>query len=158
MRAVVQRVSSASVKADGGTGGEIARGLVVLVGVARGDTPADCVWLARKIVALRIFPEETSGTADGPGGPMNQSVADIDGEILVVSQFTLHARVNKGTRPSYNDAAPPDAARPLYDEFVLQLQIALGRPIQTGTFGAMMTVSLVNNGPVTILIDTRRRD
>ncbi len=166
MRAVIQRVASASVRTAEGTTGEIGPGLVVLVSVARADTSDDCTWLAQKIVRLRIFP----GAEAGPGDPsttlragggareMSRSVADTAGEILVVSQFTLHASVRKGTRPSFNDAAPPQAAEPLYEEFILQLQTALGRRVQTGRFGAMMRVALVNDGPVTLIVDTRDRD
>jgi D-aminoacyl-tRNA deacylase len=150
MRAVIQRVTCASVKTEDGLAGEIGPGLLVLLGIARDDTPADCTWLARKIVKLRIFSD-----ADGQ---MNRDVADRGGEILVVSQFTLHASVRKGTRPSFNDAARPGLALPLYEEFVLQLQTALGRRVQTGRFGALMKVSLVNDGPVTLLIDTKTRE
>jgi len=150
MRAVLQRVTSAGVRTADGFAAEIGPGLLVLLGVANGDTAEDCAWLARKVVALRIFADDA--------GQMNRSVAETGGGILVVSQFTLHASVRKGARPSYNDAAPPELARPLYDEFVLQLQTALGRPVQTGRFGAMMQVSLVNDGPVTILIDTKTRE
>jgi D-tyrosyl-tRNA(Tyr) deacylase len=138
------------VKTDDGLSGEIGPGLLVLLGIAKDDTPADCTWLAQKIVKLRIFSD-----ADGQ---MNRDVTDRGGEILVVSQFTLHASVRKGTRPSYNDAARPELALPLYEEFVLQLQTALGRRVQTGRFGALMKVSLVNDGPVTLLIDTKTRE
>ena len=150
MRAVIQRVSSASVKTPEGVTGEIAAGLLVLLGIARDDTPDDCTWLSEKIVKLRIFPDDA--------GQMNRSVAETGGGILVVSQFTLHASVRKGSRPSFNDAAKPEQAIPLYEEFLLQLQTAFGRRVQTGTFGAMMKVALVNDGPVTILIDTKARD
>ena len=157
MRAVIQRVQSAGVSIDGADCARIDRGLLVLVGVARGDTPADGTWLARKIAQLRIFPEEAAGPESGPAAVMNRSVIDIGGGVLVVSQFTLHARVDKGTRPSYHEAAGPEVARPLYDEFILHLQTALGRLVQAGRFGAMMKVSLVNDGPVTIVIDTQGR-
>jgi D-tyrosyl-tRNA(Tyr) deacylase len=150
MRAVIQRVSSASVKAGDEVSGEIGPGLLVLVGIARDDTSDDCAWLAQKIVKLRIFPDED--------GQMNRAVTDLSGDILAVSQFTLHASVRKGTRPSYNDAAKPELAVPLYEEFILNLEAALGRRVQTGRFGALMQVSLVNDGPVTILIDTKRRE
>ena len=150
MRAVIQRVSSASVKADGVMVGEIGAGLLVLLGIARGDAHADCAWLAQKIAALRIFADETD--------KMNRSVVYIGGGILVVSQFTLHARLRKGTRPSYNDAAPPETAAPLYEEFILQMQTALGHRVQSGRFGAMMKVALVNDGPVTIIVDSKNRD
>jgi len=150
MRAVIQRVASANVKTGDGISGEIGPGLLVLLGIARDDAPAECAWLAQKIVKLRIFPD-----ADGQ---MNRDVSEMDGEILVVSQFTLHASVRKGTRPSFNDAARPELAMPLYEEFILQLQTALGRRVQTGRFGAMMKVALVNDGPVTLVIDTKTRE
>ncbi len=158
MRAVIQRVASASVRTADGVAGEIGPGLVVLVSVARDDTSADCIWLAQKIVRLRIFAGAEGGGGPGRGGEMSRSVADLAGDILVVSQFTLHASVHKGTRPSFNDAAPPSAAEPLYEEFILQLQTALGRRVQTGKFGAMMRVTLVNDGPVTLIVDTRQRE
>jgi D-tyrosyl-tRNA(Tyr) deacylase len=147
MRAVIQRVSSASVRTADGLSGEIGTGLLVFLGIARNDGAADCVWLAQKIVSLRVFPDEAA--------QMSRSVNDIEGGILVVSQFTLHASVRKGTRPSFNDAARSEVAGPLYEEFILQLQTALGRRVQTGKFGALMKVSLVNDGPVTIIIDTK---
>jgi len=150
MRVVLQRVASAGVKIDGATVADIGRGLLVLLGIARGDAPADAAWLAQKIATLRIFPDEQ--------GQMNRSVVDVAGGILVVSQFTLHASTRKGARPSYNDAAKPDVAIPLYDEFILQAQTALGRLVQSGRFGAMMQVSLVNDGPVTIIIDSKTRE
>jgi D-tyrosyl-tRNA(Tyr) deacylase len=150
MRAVIQRVSSASVRAGDAVSGEIGPGLLVLVGIARDDTADDCAWLAHKIVKLRIFPDAE--------GQMNRAITEMSGDILVVSQFTLHASVRKGTRPSYNDAAKPDVAVPLYEEFILQLETALGRRVQTGRFGALMQVSLVNDGPVTILLDTKSRE
>lgn len=150
MRAVIQRVASASVKTADGLAGEIGAGLLVFLGVAKNDTPADCTWLAEKILSLRVFPDDT--------GQMNRAVNDLNGDLLVVSQFTLHANVRKGTRPSFNDAAKPDLAGPLYEEFILQLQTALGRPVQTGKFGAAMKVTLVNDGPVTIIVDTKDRD
>jgi D-tyrosyl-tRNA(Tyr) deacylase len=149
MRAVIQRVSSASVRTAEGVAGEIGAGLLVFLGVARNDVPADCTWLAKKIVNLRLFP-------DG-AGQMNHAVNDINGDLLVVSQFTLHADVHKGTRPSFNDAAKSEVAGPLYDEFILQLQTALGRRVLTGRFGALMKVALVNDGPVTIIVDTKDR-
>jgi len=150
MRAVVQRVASAQVKIGGEITGAIGPGLLVLLGIARDDTAADTAWLARKIAQLRIFPDQT--------GQMNRDVIEAGGDMLLVSQFTLHASVRKGTRPSFNDAARPELAQPLYEEFILQLQTALGRPVQTGKFGAMMQVTLVNDGQVTILIDTRSRE
>jgi D-tyrosyl-tRNA(Tyr) deacylase len=150
MRVVIQRVSSASVTIDGRMVGQIDRGLLVLVGIEAIDTPADGEWLAPKLVKLRVFPDET--------GQMNRSVADIGGGILLVSQFTLHASTAKGTRPSFNAAAKPEIARPLYDQFIGQLSTALGRPVQTGEFGAMMQIALVNDGPVTLIIDSKARD
>jgi D-tyrosyl-tRNA(Tyr) deacylase len=150
MRAVIQRVSSANVRAGGEVSGEIGAGLLVLLGVAKDDTSADCSWLAGKIAKLRVFPDEN--------GQMNRAVTDIDGGILVVSQFTLHASVCRGSRPSFNDAAKTELAIALYEEFILQLQTAFGRRVQTGKFGALMKLALVNDGPVTILIDTKVRD
>jgi D-tyrosyl-tRNA(Tyr) deacylase len=151
MRAVVQRVSSASVTIEGAARAAIGRGLLVLLGVAEGDTPADGEWLAQKIARLRIFPDDA--------GQMNRSVVDVAGEVLVVSQFTLLANTRKGTRPSFNDAAKPDVARTLYESFLPQMEIALGgRPVARGEFAAMMQVALVNDGPVTILLDTRQRE
>lgn len=150
MRAVIQRVSSASVTVAGETTGAIGRGLLVLLGVHPADTVADGQWLAEKLVRLRIFEDEA--------GQMNRSVQDLGGGILVVSQFTLFASTRKGTRPSFNDAARPELAIPLYEQFVAQAAAALGRPVATGRFGAMMQVSLVNDGPVTLVIDTRARE
>lgn len=150
MRAVVQRVSSASVTIEGAVVGEIGPGLLVLLGVAEGDTPADGAWLAQKIAQLRIF-------SDG-ADRMNRSVQDIAGGVLVVSQFTLFASTRKGTRPSFNGAAAPELANSLYQDFVRQLETLLGRPVPTGRFGAMMQVALVNDGPVTLLIDTKTRE
>jgi D-tyrosyl-tRNA(Tyr) deacylase len=150
MRAVVQRVSSASVSIEGAVVGEIGPGLLVLLGVAEGDTPADGAWLAQKIAQLRIFADDADR--------MNRSVQDIAGGVLVVSQFTLFASTRKGTRPSFNAAAAPELANSLYQDFVRQLESLLGRPVPTGRFGAMMQVALVNDGPVTLLIDTKTRE
>ena len=150
MRAVVQRVSSASVSIEGAVVGEIGPGLLVLLGVAEGDTPADGAWLAQKIAQLRIFADEADR--------MNRSVQDIAGGVLVVSQFTLFASTRKGTRPTFNAAAAPELANSLYQDFVRQLEALLGRPVPTGRFGAMMQVALVNDGPVTLLIDTKTRE
>ena len=150
MRAVVQRVSSASVSIEGAVVGSIGPGLLVLLGVAEGDTPADGAWLAQKIAQLRIFSDEADR--------MNRSVQDIAGGVLVVSQFTLFASTRKGTRPSFNAAAAPELANSLYQDFVRQLESLLGRPVPTGRFGAMMQVALVNDGPVTLLIDTKTRE
>lgn len=150
MRAVIQRVASARVTVAGEISGEIGRGLLVLLGVAPGDTEADAQWLAEKIVALRIF-EDTDGR-------MNRSVIEIGGSVLVVSQFTLFASTRKGTRPSFNDAAKPDLAVPLYEAFNRFAGGALGRPVATGRFAAMMEVALVNDGPVTLVIDSKVRE
>jgi D-tyrosyl-tRNA(Tyr) deacylase len=150
MRAVVQRVSSASVTIAGATTGTIARGLLVFLGVARDDTEIEARWLAEKIVALRIFEDDN--------GRMNRSVLDLDGGILVISQFTLIASTRKGSRPSFNDAAKPDLAVPLYESFLLHASAALGRPVASGMFGAMMQVALVNEGPVTLVIDSRKAE
>lgn len=145
MRAVIQRVSSASVTIAGRVAGKIERGLLVFTGIEAADTTADGEWLAQKIGKLRIF-------ADAEGH-MNFSVTDIGGGILLVSQFTLHASTQKGTRPSFNKAARPEHARPLYEELIRQLGSALGRPVATGEFGAMMDVELVNDGPVTLVLE-----
>jgi len=150
MRVVVQRVSSASVSIDGRVTGQIDRGLLVLVGIEAVDTSADGEWLAQKLVKLRIFPDDAS--------QMNRSVTDIAGGILLISQFTLHASTQKGLRPSFNQAARPEQAQPLYDLFIAQLTTALGRAVATGEFGAMMQVTLVNDGPVTLIIDSKRRE
>jgi D-aminoacyl-tRNA deacylase len=149
MRALLQRVSSASVVIDGSVRGEISHGLLVLQGIGRDDTADDGQWLADKITKLRIFADET--------GAMNRSVIDVAGGILLVSQFTLHANTQKGTRPSFNDAAKPEHARPLYERFIGQLTAALGRPIATGEFGAYMNVALTNDGPVTLMLDSKNR-
>jgi D-aminoacyl-tRNA deacylase len=150
MRLVLQRVSSASVTVDGRVTGRIGAGLLLLVGIEAADTAEDGEWLAQKVTKLRIFGDEA--------GQMNRSVADLGGEILLVSQFTLHASTRKGTRPSFNAAARPEHAQPLYEKFAAQLGTALGRPVQTGIFGAMMQVTLVNDGPVTLIIDSKSRD
>lgn len=130
--------------------GQIDRGLLVLLGIGHDDIPADGQWLAEKICALRIFEDD--------GGKMNRSVLDAGGGILVVSQFTLFASTRKGTRPSFNDAARPEVAIPLYETFVAQVTTTLGRPIATGRFGATMEVALVNDGPVTLLLDSKARE
>ncbi|MEA3210239.1 MAG: D-aminoacyl-tRNA deacylase [Chthoniobacter sp.] len=150
MRAVIQRVSSASVKAEGGHLSTIGRGLLVLIGMEEADTPEDLEWLANKIVSLRIFAEDT--------GAMNRSVLEIGGEILVVSQFTLFASTRKGTRPSWHRAAKAEVAVPLYEASIRRLGELLGRPVQSGRFGAMMEVTLVNDGPVTLIIDSKARE
>ena len=150
MRAVVQRISSARVTVAGETTGAIGVGLLILLGVAQDDTAADSEWLAQKIAALRIFEDEA--------GKMNRSLVDLAGDALVVSQFTLLASTRKGNRPSFNDAAPPALALPLYEQFVAQLSAILGRPVATGRFGAIMDVALVNAGPVTLVLDSRSRE
>lgn len=150
MRAVVQRVGSARVTVAGETIGEINAGLLILLGVAQGDTAEDGAWLAQKLAALRIFEDDA--------GKMNRSLVDSGGGALVVSQFTLLASTRKGNRPSFNDAAAPAVAIPLYEQFVAQLTAGLGRPVATGRFGAMMAVTLVNDGPVTLVLDSRTRE
>ncbi len=149
MIAVTQRVARASVTINNALKAEINSGLLVLVGIEDADTQEDIDWLAQKLVNLRIFNDEQ--------GVMNVSVKDIGGDMLVVSQFTLHASTKKGNRPSYLKAAKPDVAIPLYEKFVAALQVLLGKNIQTGEFGADMKVELVNDGPVTILIDTKNK-
>jgi D-aminoacyl-tRNA deacylase len=148
MRAVVQRVTRASVTIDGEIVGEIGNGLVVLLGIARDDTEEDADYLVPKIAALRIF--------DDPDGKMNLSLKDIDGGLLIVSQFTLYGDVRRGLRPSWSDAAAPEIAEPLYDDFVESSRKLLGR-VETGSFRKMMLVELVNDGPVTILLDSRKQ-
>ena len=150
MRALIQRVREARVEVDGRVTGAIGPGLLVLAGVAADDTDDDRDWLARKIVALRIFGDDA--------GAMNRSVRDAGGAILAVSQFTLFASTRKGARPSWSGAAPPELARPRFDDFVAALARELGQPVPTGEFGADMAVSLVNDGPVTIWLDTRQRE
>jgi len=150
MKAVLQRVSEASVTIDHEVVADIKTGLLILVGIEDADTQEDIEWLSSKITKLRIF-----GDADGV---MNLSVQDIDGDIIIVSQFTLHALTKKGNRPSYIKAAKPDVAIPLYEAFVQQMQLDLGKPVQTGRFGADMKVALLNNGPVTIIIDTKLKE
>jgi D-tyrosyl-tRNA(Tyr) deacylase len=150
MRTAIQRVREASVTVGDRTVAAIGTGLLVLCGVAPSDSKAEADWLARKIAALRIF--------DDDAGVMNRSVREVDGEILAVSQFTLHASTKKGARPSYSGAAPPEAAKPLFDAFVAALERELGRSVPTGVFGAHMQVRLTNDGPVTLLIDTATRE
>jgi D-aminoacyl-tRNA deacylase len=150
MRAVIQRVSESSVKIDGQIKSEIKKGLLILIGIENEDNQEDINWLSAKITQLRIFDDEN--------GVMNLSVKDIDGEILVISQFTLHALTKKGNRPSYILAARPEVAIPLYEQFVEKIALDLGKPVGTGEFGADMKVSLINDGPVTILIDTKRKE
>jgi D-tyrosyl-tRNA(Tyr) deacylase len=146
MRAVLQRVSRASVMVDGAVVGQIGRGLLVLLGVTHADTAEQACWLADKTVGLRIFADEQ--------GKMNRGVADVGGAVLVVSQFTLYGDCQKGRRPSFIDAAPPEIAIPLYEEYINAIR-SLGVPVQTGRFGAMMDVELVNDGPVTLILESK---
>jgi D-tyrosyl-tRNA(Tyr) deacylase len=150
MRAVIQRVERADVTIDGESVAAIGAGLAVLLGVETGDGAADAEWLAEKIVRMRIFADDE--------GRMNRSVQEVGGGVLVVSQFTLHASTQKGNRPSFLAAARPEEAVPLYERFLAAVEAALGRPVPRGVFGADMRVSLVNDGPVTILVDSRRRE
>ena len=150
MRVVIQKITHASVDIEKQTVASINRGLLVLVGIEDSDTDEDIVWLSAKIVNLRVFEDEN--------GVMNLSVKDVDGEVLVVSQFTLHAATKKGNRPSYIRAARPEVAIPIYEAFVRQVETLLGKQVPTGQFGAMMQVNLCNDGPVTILIDTENKD
>ena len=150
MRVVIQRTRHASVSIGGEQKSAIGRGMLVLVGIEEADGQEDIDWLAHKIVNLRIFDDEA--------GVMNRSVVDCRGDILVVSQFTLHALTRKGNRPSYIRAARPETAVPLYEQFCRDLGAALGKPVQTGQFGADMQVELLNDGPVTILMDTKRKE
>ena len=147
MRVVIQRVSEASVKIEGEVRGEIKQGLMVLVGVEEADNEDDVEWIATKMINQRIFSDEE--------GKMNLSVKDIGGNILLISQFTLHASTKKGNRPSYIKAARPDVAIPLYEAFIATLESKLGKKVGTGEFGADMKVELLNDGPVTILMDTK---
>lgn len=150
MRAVIQRVSEASVKVDGNITGAIETGLLVLLGIEDADTEDDIRWLSNKIVNLRIFNDEQ--------GVMNKSVMDCGGDILLISQFTLYASTKKGNRPSYIKASKPEFAVPLYEKMIVQLVNDSGKKIETGIFGADMKVSLLNDGPVTIMIDTKAKE
>lgn len=150
MRALLQRVREARVEVDDHVVAAIGRGLLVLVGVAPDDSSADIDWLARKVLDLRIFDDEA--------GVMNRAVGDVGGDVLAVSQFTLHASTRKGNRPSWSNAARPDVAKPLLDAFVAALSQRLGKPVPTGVFGAHMQVALINDGPVTIMLDSRVRE
>lgn len=150
MRAVVQRVSRAAISAGGTEIAAIGRGVMILLGVAEGDNEEDVSWLAGKIARMRIFADETQA--------MNRSVVEAGGEALVVSQFTLQASTRKGNRPSFIAAARPETAEPLYESFAERLSQEIGKPVSTGRFGADMQVSLVNDGPVTIVIDSRLRE
>ena len=150
MRIVIQRVSESSVTIDGKIKSSIGSGLLILLGIEDSDMEEDIKWLCQKIVNLRIFPDEN--------GVMNKSILENGGDILVVSQFTLHASTKKGNRPSYIKASKPDFAVPMYEKFVKQLENDLGKTVQSGEFGADMKVALVNDGPVTILIDSKNKE
>jgi D-aminoacyl-tRNA deacylase len=149
MIVVIQRVAEASVKIEGKVKSVIGIGLLILVGIEEADAEEDISWLSKKIANLRIFPDENQ--------VMNKSIMDIAGEVLLISQFTLHASTKKGNRPSYIKAARPEVAIPLYEKFIQTLESELGKPIGTGEFGADMKVALINDGPVTILIDSKDR-
>lgn len=150
MKAVLQRVSEASVTIDGEKVADINVGILVLIGIEDADAEEDIDWLSNKIINLRIFNDEN--------GVMNLSVKDVGGDIIIVSQFTLHASTKKGNRPSYLKAAKPEIAVPLYERFIASMEFTLGKTVQTGKFGADMKVSLLNDGPVTILIDTKNKE
>ena len=150
MRVVIQRVSEASVNVQGEVKSSIQQGLLILLGIEESDGSEDVSWLSKKIAQLRIFSDEE--------GLMNRSILDVKGEAIVVSQFTLHAKTKKGNRPSYIKAARPEQAIPLYEEFVKVLGKEIGKVVQTGEFGANMQVSLCNDGPVTIIIDTKNKE
>ena len=150
MRAVIQRVTEASVKVDGSIVGEIQAGLLVLLGIEDADTVEDIEWLCGKVVNLRIFNDEQN--------VMNLSVLDNGGDILLISQFTLQASIKKGNRPSYLKAAKPEIANPIYELMISRLELALGKPVACGKFGADMKVALLNDGPVTIIIDTKNKE
>ena len=150
MRVVIQRVSSASVSIDKKIKSQITNGLLIFLGIEIEDTKEDALWLASKIAQLRIFSDKD--------GVMNKSITELDGEIIVVSQFTLHAKTKKGNRPSYIKAARPEQAIPLYEQFKKDLSSAISKEVHSGEFGADMQVSLTNDGPVTILIDTKNKE
>ena len=150
MKAVIQRVSHASVTIDGVIAASIQKGLLVLIGIEEADSQNDSDWLTSKIVNLRIFEDEN--------GVMNNSIKAVEGDVIVVSQFTLHALTKKGNRPSYIKAAKPEIAIPLYEKFVVQMEFELGKKVQTGKFGADMKVLLLNDGPVTLIIDTKNKE
>lgn len=149
MIAVIQRVSQASVMIDEKINGQIGLGFMILLGITHTDTQEDIEWLSKKIIGLRVF-----GDAEGK---MNLDLKSVDGNILLISQFTLHASTKKGNRPSFIEAARPEIAIPLYEKMIAQLEVDLGKPIETGVFGADMKVSLLNDGPVTIIIDSKNR-
>lgn len=150
MRVVIQRVTHASVTIEGTCKSKIGLGMMILIGIGNDDTKEDIDWLCKKITSLRIFDDEN--------GVMNRSVIDVNGEILVISQFTLHASTKKGNRPSYIKAAKPEISIPLYEQFCHELSCSLGKEVGTGEFGADMEVELLNDGPVTILIDTKNKE
>ena len=150
MRVVIQRVSHASVTIEGVCKSAIKEGFMILVGIEEADTQEDADWLCKKIIGLRVFDDEN--------GVMNKSIREVEGNILVISQFTLHASTKKGNRPSYIKAAKPEISVPLYEKFCKDLTAALGKEIGTGTFGADMKVELLNNGPVTICMDTKNKE
>ncbi|WOO41249.1 D-aminoacyl-tRNA deacylase [Rubellicoccus peritrichatus] len=150
MRAVVQRVSKASVSVEDKVKGEIGPGLLLFLGISQDDTGDEIEWLAQKVASLRVFEDED--------GKMNRSVMDIDGGVLVISQFTLYGHLKKGTRPSFNRAGPPEKAIPLYERFIGTLSAKLGKFVPSGEFGAMMVIDAVNHGPVTLIIDTTQKD
>lgn len=150
MRVVIQKVTQASISIENQIVASIDKGLLVLVGIEDGDTNEDIAWLSAKIVNLRVF--------DDDNGVMNLSVKEVEGQVLIVSQFTLYASTKKGNRPSYIKAARPEVAIPIYETFIKQVESLLGKKVSTGQFGAMMQVSLCNDGPVTILIDTKNKE
>jgi len=150
MRAIIQRVTAASCVVDGNTTGIIDNGFLVLLGIEDADTQEDLIWLSQKIINMRIFGDEN--------GLMNKSLSDVDGNILLISQFTLFAAVKKGNRPGFTRAARPEFAIPMYEEMIRQLSAQLNKSIQTGVFGADMKISLLNDGPVTIIIDTKNKE
>ena len=150
MKAVIQRVSKASVTIEGKKVADIQSGLLILLGIINEDTQEDIDWLSKKIANLRVFNDEE--------GVMNKSLLEVNGDAIIVSQFTLHASTKKGNRPSYIKAAKPDIAIPLYDNFIQQFETDLGKKVQTGKFGADMKVELLNDGPVTIIIDTKNKE
>jgi D-tyrosyl-tRNA(Tyr) deacylase len=150
MKAVIQRVSHSSVTIDNKIVAEIQKGLLILIGIEEADSSEDIEWLTSKIANLRIFGDEND--------VMNLSLKDIDGDVIIVSQFTLHALTKKGNRPSYIKAAKPEIAIPIYENFITQMELEIGKKVQTGQFGADMKVALINDGPVTIIIDTKNKE
>lgn len=150
MRAVIQRVHSATVAVNGATCGHIKKGLLVFLGIEEGDTNTDAEWLCGKLIQVRLFNDEA--------GKFMHSIQDVSGEILLISQFTLFGTMRKGTRPSFNRAASPSLAIPAYESFIKMLELGLGRPVQTGVFGAYMVINAENDGPVTIILDSKNKD